>query len=474
MSSWIFNNGVGRRRRWSWALPIVGIAASLAAAGMNAEIASASPTPVGLGTATSFAVLAGTTVTNTGPSVVSGDLGVDPGSAVTGFPPGSVINGTQYAAGTPSAAAALQAQSDLTTAYNQAAGETPTASVSTDLGGQTLVPGVYAGGALSLTGTVTLDAENNPNAVFVFQAASTLITASASRVSLVGGAQACNVFWQVTSSATLGTGSSFVGSVMALTSITVDTGTTVAGRVLARNGEVSLDTDTITTPTCTSSSTVASPTTTPPTTSPPTTTPPSTSSPTTTPPTTSSPVVASPVVRAPVRITTSPSQRSVILGASVTDEAHAIGTVAGGVPTGSMRFYECGPASSSCTSASGTGIAPAERLKNGFARSPSFVPKAVGSYCFATRYISLDDHYRGSSQAGRTTNGECFTVSARPKLTTAPPAHHGTPIVVPITHTGEPWAGSLYWVLLAAMGGTGVALVGNAAYRRRTSHRAGD
>jgi len=174
--------------------------------------------PVGLGTATSFAVLAGTTVTNTGPSVISGDLGVSPGKAIVGFPPGHVINGVQHKGD----AIALQAKNALTTGYNDAAGRTPATVAPSDLGGKTLSPGVYkASSALGLTGTVTLDAKSDPNAVFVFQAVSTLITAPNSTVKLIGGAQACNVFWQVGSSATLGTGSTFVGTIMALTDATV-------------------------------------------------------------------------------------------------------------------------------------------------------------------------------------------------------------------------------------------------------------
>ena len=155
---------------------------------------------VGLGTATPYAVLAGTTVTNTGPSVISGNVGVSPGTAITGFPPGLVNAGTIHAAD----AAALQAKNDLTTAYNDAAGRSPVVDeTSQNLGGQTLVPGVYsAASGMALTGTVTLDAQGDPDAVFVFQAGSTLITASSSRVALIGGAQACNVFWQVGSSAT--------------------------------------------------------------------------------------------------------------------------------------------------------------------------------------------------------------------------------------------------------------------------------
>ncbi len=222
------------------------VALALAVTVVGGSQAGAAQAPVGLGTATSFAVLAGTTVTNTGPSTISGDLGVSPGTAVTGFPPGTVSNGTVHAAD----AVAAQAQADLTTAYNDAAGRTPFTTVSADLGGQTLVSGVYRGGALGLTGTLTLNAQGDPNAVFIFQAGSTLITASSSRVAVINGAQACNVFWQVGSSATLGTNSVFVGTVLALTSVTAATGASVAGRLLARNGAVTLDSNTVTRSTC--------------------------------------------------------------------------------------------------------------------------------------------------------------------------------------------------------------------------------
>jgi Ice-binding-like len=242
--------GAARRRRWLAVVLAGGITAATVILGGVAgpPTASAQSQPqVGLGTATSFAVLASTTVTNTGPSVISGDLGVSPDTAVTGFPPGIVINGTQHAGD----AVAAQAQSDLVIAYNDAAGRTPDVTVSSDLGGQTLAPGVYnSASSLGLTGTVTLDAQGDPDAVFIFQAGSTLTTASSSTVALIGGAQACNVFWQVGSSATLGTNTTFVGSILALTSASVQTGATVAGRVLARNGQVSLDTNTVTQSTC--------------------------------------------------------------------------------------------------------------------------------------------------------------------------------------------------------------------------------
>lgn len=219
---------------------------ALVGAGGGAVDAIAAQPPVGLGTAGSFAVLAGSAVSNTGPTVVNGDLGVSPGTAVSGFPPGT-INGTEHAAD----AVAAQAQNDLTTAYNDAAGRTPAASVSGDLTGQTLTPGVYKStSSLGLTGSLTLDAQGDPNAVFIFQIASTLTTGSGSSVNLIGGAQACNVYWQVGSSATLGTNSTFRGNVLALTAATVTTGATVDGRVLARNAGVTLDTDTITRAAC--------------------------------------------------------------------------------------------------------------------------------------------------------------------------------------------------------------------------------
>jgi hypothetical protein len=215
--------------------------ASLLGLALLASTALAAQPPVGLGTADSYAVLAGQTVTNTGPTTINGDLGVMPGSAIPGFPPG-MVNGAIHAAD----AVALQAQSDLTTAYNDAAGRTPPALVSADLGGLTLTAGVYrAPGALGLTGALTLDAQGDPNSVFVFQAASTLITASASHVNLINGAQPCNVFWQLGSSATFGTTSVFVGNVMALTSISLNNGVTLQGRALARNGSVTLINDTI-------------------------------------------------------------------------------------------------------------------------------------------------------------------------------------------------------------------------------------
>jgi hypothetical protein len=196
-----------------------------------------------LGSAQSFAVLAGSTVTNTGPTTVTGDVGVSPGSAVTGFPPGNVTGGTIHAAD----AVAAQAQSDATVAYNQLAGlGCNTNLTGQDLGGLTLTPGVYCfDTSAQLTGALVLDAQGDSGAVFVFKIGSTLTTASNSSVRMINGGRQCNVFWQVGSSATLGTSTAFSGNILALTSITVTTGASMYGRALALNGAVTLDSNTL-------------------------------------------------------------------------------------------------------------------------------------------------------------------------------------------------------------------------------------
>ena len=211
-----------------------------------------------LGTADNFAVLAGSTVTNTGPTVITGDLGVSPGTAVTGFPPG-IVNGAQHKAD----AVALKAKTDLVTGYNDAAGQTPFVDkTGQDLGGQNLTPGVYRfSSSAQLTGKLTLNGQGNSNAVFIFQIGSTLTTASNSSVVLMNGASPCSIWWQIGSSATLGTGTQFQGNLLALTSISLTTGANILpGRALARNGAVTLDTNRITKPAnCVATSPVASP-----------------------------------------------------------------------------------------------------------------------------------------------------------------------------------------------------------------------
>jgi hypothetical protein len=209
--------------------------------------AAGAATMVPLGTANSFAILAGSTITNTGSSTVTGDIGLHPGTEYTGSA-GVTHNGAVHLTD----GVALQAKNDLTTAYTNAAGQPVSSTIPTELGGSILPPGVYdsEAGTFGITGTVTLDAQGDPNAVFIFKMASTLTTASGSNVALINGANLCNVFWQVGSSATLGTNSTFRGTIMALDSITLTTGATVEGRVLARNAAVTLDTNTITNAAC--------------------------------------------------------------------------------------------------------------------------------------------------------------------------------------------------------------------------------
>lgn len=214
----------------------------LAAAGVAALLSGAAPVLAqpSLGTAASFGVLAGSTVTSTGASVIAGDVGVSPGTAVIGFPPGLVSPpGTIHSAD----AVAAQAQVDLTTAYDIIAG-TPTVVdlTGTDLGGLTLPPGVYGfTSSAQLTGTLTLDALGNPDAVFLFKVGSTLTTASGARVLVINGGSTCNVFWQVGTSATLGTTTTFAGNILADQSITLNTGARLSGRALARIGAVTLN-----------------------------------------------------------------------------------------------------------------------------------------------------------------------------------------------------------------------------------------
>jgi hypothetical protein len=200
---------------------------------------------VSLGSVANFAVLAGSTVTNTGATTINGDLGVSSGTAVTGFPPG-ILTGTQYK-GVGSAAG--QAQSDLTTAYNDAAGRTSVdiVTLSGNLGGLTLSPGLYKStSSLSISsGDLTFDANGDANAIFILQVASTLTTTSGRKVILSGGAQAGNIFWQVGSSVTLGSTSVFKGNILAKQSISLNTGATLEGRALARNGAVTLAGNTI-------------------------------------------------------------------------------------------------------------------------------------------------------------------------------------------------------------------------------------
>jgi ice-binding like protein/PEP-CTERM motif-containing protein len=196
-----------------------------------------------LGSAQNFAVLAGTSIASTGANAIFGDIGTSPGATITGFPPG-VVHGTIYAGGSVPA----QAETDVGIAYNVLMGETVTQDLSgQDLGTRVLTTGVYGfGTAAQLTGTLTLDGGNNPNARFDFLIGSTLITAVGSQIILINGAQLSNIFWQVGSSATLGSNSLFEGNLLALTSITENSGVEMDGRLLAENGTVTLNGATVT------------------------------------------------------------------------------------------------------------------------------------------------------------------------------------------------------------------------------------
>ena len=217
-------------------------------------VMAAQPT-VKLGTTSTYAVLAGTAITNTGTTTINGsaggditgnvggDVGLYPGTVFTGKA-STTISGAVHLADN----AAIKAKDDLVSAYDDAAGRKPVTRIPSELGETTLKPGVYdsADGTFKITGKLTLDAENDPNGVFVFKTNSTLITASNSSVSLLNKARFCRTFWKVGSSATLGTNSHFVGHIFALDSITANTGATVQGQLLARNGSVTLDNNVIT------------------------------------------------------------------------------------------------------------------------------------------------------------------------------------------------------------------------------------
>ncbi|MEX2621737.1 MAG: ice-binding family protein [Egibacteraceae bacterium] len=259
------------------------------------------------------------------------DVGLHPGSSVTGFDSVTMAGELHIAD-----AVAEQAKTDLVTAYTDAAGRQPVTTTATELGGQTLAPGVYtsASGTFGMTGTLTLDAAGDGNAVFIFTMPTTLVTATDSRVNLINGADACNVYWQVGSSATLGTRTSFKGNILALTSISLNTGAVIDGRAMARNGAVTMDTNTITRAACTP---LATPTPTPTLTPTPTPTPTATPVPT---PTVSIPVSGSPTVDTPTGGTptvATPTGDTPTVGTPTGDTPTSgtptVGTPTGGTPT---------------------------------------------------------------------------------------------------------------------------------------------
>jgi len=305
-----------------------------------ASSAAAVATTPPLGTAANYAAVAATTITNTGPTVVTGDLGVSPGTAVVGFPPGTV-NGTIHAADGPAATAAA----DVLTAYNQAFGESCDFTLSNpDLGGMTLLPGVYCftGPAVGLTGTLTLDANGDSNAAWLFKTGTTLTTASNSAVVLIGGATPCNnnnITWQVGSSATLGSATSFVGNILASASVTLNTGAVSTGSLYGHTGAVTMDTNNVST--CASA--------------------------------------GGPGGHAGPSITTTPSG-SVPAGGNISDSATVIG---GASPTGDVTFKLFGPGDSNCATpiATRTGT-----LSGATATSGNVTAGAAGTYNWVATY----------------------------------------------------------------------------------------
>ncbi len=317
---------------------------------------------VPLASSQNYAVLGATTVTNTGNSILDGSLGLWPGGSVTGFPPGLVLPPGSV---NLSDGVAQDAQSDLMVAYVDAAGRPVNATTTADLANLSLQAGVYAGpgrSPLSLTGPLVLDGAGDFNSVFIFQTGSTLTTGSGSTVSLINGAQECNVFWQVGSSATLGTGSVFTGNILALTSITVMNGVTVRGRALARNGAVTLDNATFTKPTCAS---------------PPVTTTTAAPATTTTAPSTTTTTVA------PATTTTAPAAGTTTTIASDTAGISTPGAIGGQGPGATASGSAGGPSGSA--SGSSTGTTPGAATSTGLTRTGTGltsggpgVPRVVG------------------------------------------------------------------------------------------------
>ena len=215
---------------------------------IDMEIATASVVSCDtLGRASNFAILGYSTITNTGATIITGNLGLSPGTSVTGFPPGVVV-GTQYVAGTDSANAKIDAQA----AYDCLLALSSTGSVGADIGGTVIDPGIYSvSSSLAVTGAVTLNGGGDPNAVFIFQIPSTFIPATNAIIELTNGTQPCNVYWLVGSSATLSVGSTTVGNIIALASITFNTNATLTGRAFALTGAVTMDTNIITYCQCT-------------------------------------------------------------------------------------------------------------------------------------------------------------------------------------------------------------------------------
>ena len=251
MNKLIANSTHNRLDRLARSLQVICLVLAVIFSGTGGiALASVLTSPArGLGSAANFLVLGGSTVTNTGATVVAGELGTSPGTTITGFPPGQVTEGGKTHMGD---ALALQAQNDAALAYNSSAGQACNIHLEgQELGGKTLTPDVYCFTSLAkLTGQLVLDAQGDTAATWIIQIPGGLSTASSSSVVVTNGGGVCNVFWIVGESATIGAGSSFAGNILALTSVTLATGASLSGRALARNGAVTLDSNTISKPPC--------------------------------------------------------------------------------------------------------------------------------------------------------------------------------------------------------------------------------
>ena len=478
---------------------ILGVSALIAA-----SVTGAQEAPVNLGTTQSFAVLAGAGVTNTGPSIISGDLGTCPTPAITGFPPGTVINGTIHAAD----AVCLQAQSDLTIAYDDAAGRAPTTTYPgvQDLGGLTLAPGVYKATAFTITGALTLDAQGDPNAVWIFQAGSTLITAVNSSVILINGAQPCNVFWQVGSSATLGVGSTFVGTVLALTSITANTNATVQGRLMARNGGVTLDSNTVTRPVCaptptttssttststtvapttssststtvaptTSTSTIVPPVTVPPITLPPVTVPPVTVPPITVPPITIPPITDPPITVAPITvppitvppITLPPVTLPPVTVPPITVPPATLPTTTSTTTTLLPTTTSTAPAATTTTTAVGATTTTVAGVGTGATTSSSSTTTTVAAATTATTTTTTTVASTTGTGSDTTTPSGATTATTTQGGGTATAATTGT-----LVRTGSPIRSMQFWAVVALAVGSAMVLLAPRALPARRRRR---
>jgi hypothetical protein len=340
-----------RSIRWG----VAGAVASLGLAALAAPAAQAAATTPPLGSAAGFAAVAATTITNTGPTVINGNIGVYPGTSIVGFPPGTV-NGTKYAGVPPADTAAADAETAYTQAMNEPCDDTRS---DPDLGGDTLLPGVicFTVSEVHLTGTLTLDANGDPNAAWIIKTGSTLVTASNSAVVLINGASPCNnnnVTWQIGSSATLGSSTSFVGNILASASVTLNTGAVTTGGLYGNTGAVTMDTNSIST--CASAGGLAGP-----------------------------------------ALTTTPSG-SVPVGGNISDSATVIG---GAAPTGNVVFQLFGPGDTTCSTpiATKTGTVGA----GGSASSGDVQAMTAGTYNWVATYSGDTHNSAATSHCGSET-----------------------------------------------------------------------